>query len=44
MKLISKKMLEKMAKYLVDILGDQLLTEPVANYPVNIFSSFIFYF
>jgi hypothetical protein len=24
-----------MAKYLVDILGDQLLIEPLTNFPVN---------
>ena len=33
-----------MAKYLVDILGDQLLTEPLSNYPVNNFILFIFRF
>lgn len=38
-------MQEKMAKYMVDIFGDMLLTEPLANFPVSIlkneeFSSF----
>lgn len=27
-------MQEKMAKYLIDILGDQLLMEPLPNFPV----------
>jgi len=28
-------MQEKMAKYMVDIFGDMLLIEPLANYPVS---------
>jgi phosphatidylinositol phospholipase C beta len=31
----SRRMQEKMVKYLVEILGDQLLTEPLSNYPVK---------
>ena len=30
-------MQEKMAKYLVEILGDNLLQEPLPNFPVNLF-------
>ncbi len=30
-----KRMLEKMANYLIDILGEQLLREPLPDYPVS---------
>lgn len=31
----SRRMQEKMVKYLLEILGDHLLTEPLSNFPVN---------
>jgi hypothetical protein len=32
-------MQEKMAKYMVDIFGDMLLTEPLASFPVSFFEN-----
>lgn len=36
MKKISKRMQEKMATYLIEILEENLLREPLPDYPVNI--------
>jgi hypothetical protein len=35
-------MQEKMAKYMIEIFGDMLLTEPLANFPVSLQKIFFF--